>query len=793
MKRIKRPLVLIAIILICSSIIYDILVPEERLPYLGKDITLSGIVTDISRYNPTFGGAVCRLQLENGPPSISKFVVSIKENDISADTVKNVNGDLEMLYGRRVLCTGTFENFEEATNPGQFDKKAYYKNKGFSGNLKGKQLVLTKQSTIERVSQLVAINLHKLNRLVSKKYKKILGEVNAGTLSAMVLGDKSALDEEIKTLYMENSISHLLSISGLHISLVGGAIYLFLKKLKAGFKISLISASLMLILYGLFTEFSVSTSRAVAMMSIFFLSLLLGRSYDVLSAMSLSAICLIIINHRVIYQGSFQLSFMAVVGIFCVMPELNHIFNIKYPEKNLASKIKYFIISSIICSISINITTVPIILFNFYEISISGLFLNIIVIPLMSLLVITGILGGFIAILSEFLGGFILGSSYFILEFYTFLCKTAQTLNTSRFIFGSPSKVQIFIYYVFITILFFMLSKLRRYEKLEELKLKKSKNLINRKKILLVISIITVSTVALTFKKDKFSINMLDIGQGDGFVINTGNNGVYISDCGSTSIKNVGKYRLVPFLKYNACNRIKGIFVSHMDKDHVNGILELLNYKEIKVDKIIISINYKDEILNCKELEELKRLANLRKIKIYYFKEGDKIQDGKLKFLSLYPDGKEVIENPNEASIVMRMEYEGISVLFTGDIGAMSEEKIISEIKPEYLKCDILKVCHHGSKNSSTTEFLNKVNPKKYLISCGLMNRYGHPHKDALKRMAEEGGKIYRSDHFGYVKMTIENGIVKTKYSPKDLRGKKIIKSIECDCDSCRKINTHLK
>lgn len=231
-----------------------------------------------------------------------------------------------------------------------------------------------------------------------------------------------------------------------------------------------------------------------------------------------------------------------------------------------------------------------------------------------------------------------------------------------------------------------------------------------------------------------------------------------------------------------------------MDKDHVNGVNDLLKCPEIAIDKIIISTSYKSDRLNCNELRELKKLTKSRRINLMYIKKGDKVGDGNLRFKCLYPTGNENIEDQNEASIVMRMEYKSLSVLFTGDIAGTTEEEVIKLAGKEALDCDILKVCHHGSKNSSSPEFLNEVDPKLYLISCGLMNRYGHPHKAALERMLKEGGRILRTDHMGAVEITLKDEKLLIRYNSKDLSDKKFIPAKECDCEDCKKVkvNTHL-
>lgn len=785
-----------ALILILIFVIYDEIMPTVNSEYVGRVMKLKGRVTGIKGYDKKFGEKTFRLRVEDGPKAVPKFFVKIKESKLFAacgiNRRKGEEGDKELdnlLYGRNISCKGKFKKFDEPANTGQFDSKTYYTNLGFIGNLEADEVTLLREDFY------LDSYLHKINFAISEKYQKILGSQDAGSLSAMILGDKSNLDEEIKELYQENSISHLLAISGLHISLVGGAIYLFLKKLKVSFSFPLVAAGIILVLYGAFTGFSVSAARAVIMMCIFFFSFLIGKSYDLPSALSLSAIIIMFFNHRVIYQSGFQLSFLAVIGIFYIMPELMYICNVKNCNQKGIQKAGYFILSSVLCSLSVNIATLPVILINFYEISLIGIFLNIIVIPLMSVLVITGLFGGFIALISETVGSFILGASYYILKFYTFLCRIGDDFVSFRLILGKPEKWQVLIYYSFLFILINILSLRRRADKIERLKNNSKFQTNHFRYILFTVASLVFSFLILIYRKEDFSINMLDIGQGDCFVVHDGCKNVYISDCGSTTVDEVGKRRLLPFLKSKGWSKVNTIFVSHMDKDHVNGVNDLLGCPEIDVERVVISVSYKSENLNCEELDKLKNLTGNRKIKLLYMKKDDEIKKNGIKFTCLYPKGDEVIEDQNEASIVMRMEYKNISMLFTGDIASRTEEEVMKYVDKKELNCDILKVCHHGSKNSSLSDFLHTVDPKLYMISCGLMNRYGHPHKDALKRMGAEGGKILRTDHMGGVEITLNEGKISAKYNSKDLSEKEFLPAKECDCEDCikLKVNTHFR
>ena len=796
MLRIKRPLVAAVLFVILLIMAYDSLSKDEGFAYIGKTLSLTGRIKEIKSYDVPFGERSYRLKVKADSDEISAFILKIKESDLFAGCNLHSDVDIDLselsriLYGRKISCTGSFEAFDGELNPGQFDANAYYKNEGYTGILDAKDIRIVK----EEESFSPDIYLHRLNLAISDKYKKILGDKNAGSLSAMVLGDKRGLDEEIKELYQENSISHLLSISGLHISLLGGAVFLFLRRLKISFSFPLITSSIILIIYGAFTGFSVSTSRAIVMMSVLFISFVIGKSYDLPSGLALAALILIVMNHRVIYQSGFLLSFFAVIGIFYIMPELLYIFKVDIYHKRGIIKGLHLLLASIISSISILLATLPIVLNNFYEVSLTGIILNIIVIPLMSLVVITGLLGGFVALVSETMGSFLLGITHYILNLYTLFCRLGDRLTFLRLIIGKPDKWQIVLYYLLLVILFYFLALKRRENKLRSLKNNLPEEYNTSKRIVVTGLMTFTSFLIIAYKPREFSINMLDIGQGDCFVVNDGNNDIYISDCGSTTVQNVGKTRLLPFLKSKGWGKVDTIFISHMDKDHVNGVNDLLKCAEITIGRIIISASYKSDKLNCAELEELKELAKMRDIKLFYMKKGDEIVGKDISFRCIYPTGEEDIKDQNEASIVMRMDYKGLSMLFTGDIAGSTEEKIIEGSDEDILDCDILKVCHHGSKNSSTDDFLKKVSPKLYLISCGLMNRYGHPHRDALSRMTGEGGRILRTDHMGGTQIKLADGKLIITKAGKNLTGKRFSPAVEGDCEDCEriKVNTHL-
>ena len=316
-------------------------------------------------------------------------------------------------------------------------------------------------------------------------------------------------------------------------------------------------------------------------------------------------------------------------------------------------------------------------------------------------------------------------------------------------------------------------------------------------------------------------LTMLDVGQGDSVVIRNNNGNVYISDCGSSSVSKIGKYRLIPFLKYKGYGKIKGIFISHLDEDHINGILELLEMAP--EERIEISYLFLPEsVLGIEEdkelVEKLERLAKENKTKLIFLKQGDRIKDDFMEFLCLYPDSDEkqngLKKNRNNQSLVLFMIYKDFEMLFTGDIEKEGEKEIVeyiermriqneqkvpderdevdyygkqngyseekkkqNEIWNNYseeekkqnetwnhkriMQCDVLKVAHHGSSGSSSEIFLETINPKLSLISCGKNNSYGHPHEETLERLELVGSKIMSTADSGAITLELKRRKIK--------------------------------
>lgn len=667
-------------------------------------------------------GKIYRIDKKDNSTAIYIKDVSIKSDKIynSKHIITYVTDNEDNYYiGNKILIKGQLIKFKYPTNVGQFNEYKYYKTKNIDYKIYAENITI-----IDNSKDILLNLLYNIKLKLFSIYNILLPQKYSGIINAMILGEKSLLQEDINDLFRENGISHILAISGLHISIIGLYIYKILKKTGIHIYISIIISIILIFLYGILTNFSVSTSRAVIMVFLSLLSKIVGKTYDILSAISLSGIIIILQSPLQIYNSGFLLSFLAVLSIAIVVPIFEKMFileNTKY--KNIKK--------GLIASISINIVTLPIILYFYYEFPLYSFILNILIIPLMTLVILLALIGGILGCLSIFIGKYIIAIVYYILCFYEILCKNFIKLPFHSIIIGKP-KISIIIMYYLILIIFLIYAKLYN----------ETKNIKEPIWILIFLMIIFIKP-----KINGIEINILDVGQGDSIVIKTNNNIVYTIDGGSSDIKNVGKYRIEPFLKANGIKQIDYMIITHTDNDHISGLLELLENKYNIKNLVLPYISEKDD-----KYIYMEELANKNSINIIYIKYKDIIKNNNLKFVCLHPTLNFVPSSVNSYSTVLSLEYENFKMLFTGDLEANGEKEVIERLSRDY---DILKVAHHGSKNSTLESFLEIVNPKKCVISCGKNNRYGHPNKELLERIKDK--EIFRTDKIGAINIKVKN------------------------------------
>ncbi len=665
--------------------------------------------------------------------------------------------DTPVLPGNSIYAVGNVELPEQEKNPGQFDKAGYYRAKNITCIMKAETLIITDS----KVNAVQSVLLPIRERLCDI-YTSILPEKEAGIMEAILLGEKAFLDQSIVNLYQKSGIAHILAISGLHISLLGMSLYRLLRKIKSPLITACLLTILLVISYGLLTEMGVSTKRAVIMLILSVLAKLTGRTYDMLSAAAFTAIILLAGSPLQLYQAGFLLSFSAVAGVGILMKAIR-LFN-PYDKATLRSKV----VDGLLGSLSIQLMTLPVILYFYFETPLYATVLNLFVIPLLSLIVLLGLAAGVLGMVSLSAASFAIGGAYYILKFYEGICSIARKLPLSTILIGRPAMHQIVLYYGILICFVFFAGRRGPAGKGTE-----GKRMLSRK----MVAGVTLFLLLLSLHKgstDSLLVTFLSVGQGDAACIQSPAGYVYLIDGGSSDSKDVGSYRLEPFLKSKGINKVEAVFISHADSDHFNGIVELIekmpdtaagtlaDTNRITSDQGIIQI--KTLVLSVTDFIDenyrmLVELAEQKGILVRYVEQGDKIDDGAITFTCLHPEKTYQAASANAYSEVLLMTYKNFDVLFTGDVQADGEKSSVTfyqdlaEYDSSYNEnvIEVIKVSHHGSKTSSTQAFLSFFHPMFSIISCGENNSYGHPHEETLQRLKEIGSSILILNQSGAV------------------------------------------
>lgn len=619
--------------------------------------------------------------------------------------------------GVSLSLSGTIYPTEEARNPGQFQSKLYYASQGISYTVFAQNAQIIGGKPSKFLNKLATIQ----NR-IAEVYTKVLSEEQSGILRAMVLGEKQALDSEVKELYQKNGISHLLAISGLHISMLGMGLYRFLKKTTSSSLTAGFFSILFLIAYAWMTGASLSAVRAVLMCGLAILADVIGRTYDMLTAVSVAALVLVCTNPLCVKQSAFLLSFGAVLAIALFQP----LWKFYFP------KIKGMM-DSLGVSLSVFILTFPVLLSSFFTYSLYSTFLNLLVIPLMSILMFCAICCGISGLFFLPLAKCCAIPCWIILKIYEYLGNFCLSLPASVLTVGKAAAWKIGIYYALVVAVLFLLYKEKRKAKYW---LKKTPFQASKKRLLFSAAMLGFGIFLFCFRfHTGLEITMLDVGQGDSIFLRSPNGSTFLMDAGSSNVSSVGKYRILPYLQSEGIKRLDYLLLSHMDSDHISAVEDLL--EEIEIGHMVLpKLNQKDEAYL-----EMEQKVQEKNIPIIYMATGDCLTEGAFSIKCLWPDKENNSDDRNELSLVLLAEYKKFQMLFTGDIGKETEEQLANlEILPQI---EVLKVAHHGSRHSSCASFVERTAPSLSLISCSATNRYGHPGEETLERLEGVRSKIW--------------------------------------------------
>lgn len=623
------------------------------------------------------------------------------------DTFQNIP------VGKTVLLKGQISGLQEARNPGNFDQKSYYVKEGICGIVWSEQILKVTGEEKRLQEKLYQIRIEWKRTLM-----QILGEKQGGVLSAILLSEKSVMDEEIKEIYQKNGISHILAISGLHISFIGLGIYKIFRKLGIAYLISGGLALLVLGGYVIMIGITISVVRAFVMLILKIGADISGRVYDLPTALALSATITIAYQPLYLIDSGFLMSYGAILGVILVLPALKKLFSCKYKR-----------MEEMLSGVAINIMLFPVLLYFYFTFPTYSVFLNLIAVPLVPFILSMGFLGSLCLCLNQTIGTCLIvlaGKMLIILE------KVAEVFNRfpgKQIVFGQPRFWQILIYYLILSSVLILVLKCQDAEKIKRA----------RKYICLVFVASITMFYAEHWTESRLQITFVDVGQGDGIFMKSPGGQAYFIDGGSSDVNEVGKYRIEPFLLSQGVGELDYVFLSHADSDHYSGMEEMIQRQDVgvRIKRLVLPENYSSDPTFFRLIE----LAREYDTEVLVMEAGMQIKDGRLNITCIQPDDTYEKITGNAGSMVLDIDYDDFSMLCTGDVEAEGEERLIKNLtRKEY---DVLKVAHHGSKNSTTTEFLKQVTSEIAIISAGKGNRYGHPHEDTIKRLQSMGCRVY--------------------------------------------------
>lgn len=632
--------------------------------------------------------------------------------------------------GMHVRLEGMLVLPELPRNPGQFNRRIYESGKKIDFYLENPTVLEVKEQR-SGVREVVEIwKTEMMNRC-----EKIYPDAEASILEAMLFGEKRELSGDIKELYQAAGISHVLVISGLHISLLALAVAGILRRLGFPMPVWVILSVGVLAGYGILIGQPTTAVRALLMFFVLQGARLLGRSYDLLSALAFAGILMLLDNPDLILDGGCRLSFCAVIGVGWYVSEKNKIFRSigeKEKRKNRGKGGKGSSAGAILENIRAGwylwLFTLSVMLDTFYQVSVVGILWNLVAIPLLPVIIASGGLGVVLAGWNIFLGSLAGSPAYGMLQLYQEIGNISEKLPVGMWTPGQPSKPVIAGYYLVIFLLVLVEKQLIKREKRWKIR-----------KIFPGMELCSMLLLLLLMAhpwQQREKITFLDVGQGDASLLQSGGQTLLL-DGGSTSQKNVGTYVILPYIKQQGISCLEAVVLTHTDQDHINGVTEVL--EEGKKGWLTVkNLMYPYWMEGTEQGKQLKKLAEEAGASCRKIRAGDRLTIGKAEAVVLYPKEQEKIAEPNAGSLVLFWKWEGVRAMFTGDLPEEKERELLQNLPA----CEILQVGHHGSATSTCREFLEQVQPSLAVISCAMKNRYGHPSPDTVDRLKKTGCEI---------------------------------------------------
>lgn len=643
------------------------------------------------------------------------------------DSLQRKNIYTQLNAGNKIYLTGTYQKGREKRNPGEFDYDKYLKSKSVTG------LFVTYDTDsiniLSNQKDYFKSSLHSVRKLIDETIHKLHNPQTAGLLRGLLLADRSEIDYETKNEFINSGVVHILAVSGLHVGYV--LVIIIFMFGRFGIYLRSILTILGLVAFMFLTGVPPSVFRATLMSVVIIIAFLSNRSTNIINSISIAGFIILLLNPNEIYNPGFQLSFSAVLAIGILYPYIQKIIF----KLNLKHKWLEYILLFFGVSLSAQIGTLPFTLAYFSKLSVVALFANLIVIPTVGVIIGIAFITVFIGVISNSIAIYFAAANDLLSGWMIDFIKYTGQLDFSFLWIRNYSLYDSIVFYLGLALVLLVLRKISKVYM----------------KIVLVMILSATIIIYSQFDnkelldKNVLSVFMIDVGQGDSFLIKFPNGKTALIDAGEANpfIDN-GERVIIPLLDNFGIRKIDYGFISHLDLDHYGGFVSLVHNDRIKEI-------FRPMPDSSKKSIRLEKYLSQKKIKTrIYDKYSFDVGNVKIYFLNDPNNYLYKKFSSNDKSGVIKIVFGNTSFLFVGDCEHPGEYFLASNFG-KMLDSDVLKVGHHGSSTGSSDAFLNLVYPEISLVSAGIKNKFNHPSERVINSLEEINSIIYRTDKSGGV------------------------------------------
>lgn len=591
--------------------------------------------------------------------------------------------------GDRVRLTGRLQGLAPPENPGGFNLLVYDGARGIRQEMQVDTCTVLSEGHFPYYLRCLFLSR------VRTTLARLLPQEQAGAILAILTGDRSSMDKDMTSVFQDCGIAHIIAVSGLHIQVLCDFLEKILQRFCARRKALFLTACIVWF-YCFLTGGQVSTWRAALMLTIRIGAVFAGRKEDALNSLGFSALVILVVRPLYIFDAAFQLSYMASLALIIAQRPWLRCYRI---PKGIRRR----------CAASLAVVTwcAPVTLQHFHQVSLHAVLLNLVVVPLMSVVITASLLSVLLSVVSAGAARFLMGCVYYVLVFYRESCILLLKLPGGILKTGALPWPAVICFYAGYGIWIGMHGVSSQAQK--------------RKKRWATACMFILCLSILQYRMQT-QVLFLSVGQGDCALIKARGR-AYLVDAGP------GYDRVLkPCLTYYGIQRISGIFLTHKDQDHSEGVQRLLTDPDFTVQELYLPEHPVHDFHEI-TMENAEHMQNLT--------AGDHLEMAGLKIRVLSPDPQAEYADQNSASLCLQVGTKHGTICFMGDADQAAEEMILASGRN--VQCDVLKVGHHGSRTSSSEAFLMAAEPGAAWISCKKDNSYGHPHPEVLARLSACG------------------------------------------------------